>query len=92
MGVQFKGYQMADKMTGRRFVAVTATWTVAAVLGLTVALLSVGLLGLWVAVGAIAGLGTTVVCGIFGQFLFATDFDAVLADAPASEDSRDKTP
>jgi hypothetical protein len=92
MGVQFKGYQMADKMTGRRFVAVTATWTVAAVLGLTVALLSVGLLGLWVAVGAIAGLGTTVVCGWLGQFLFATDFDAVLADAPASEDSRDKTP
>jgi hypothetical protein len=92
MGVQFKGYQMADKMTGRRFVAVTATWTVAAVLGLTVALLAVGLLGLWVAVGAIAGLGTTVVCGWLGQFLFATDFDAVLADAPASENSRDKTP
>jgi hypothetical protein len=83
---------MAENMTGRRFVAITAAWTVAAILGLTVALLAVGFLGLWVAVGAIAGLGTTVVCGIFGQFLFATDFDAVLAEAPASEDSRDKTP
>jgi hypothetical protein len=75
-------HQMAENMTGRRFVAITAAWTVAAILGLTVALLAVGFLGLWVAVGAIAGLGTTVVCGIFGQFLFATDFDAVLAEAP----------
>jgi hypothetical protein len=30
--------------------------------------------------GAIAGLGTTVVSGWLGQFLFATDFDAVLAE------------
>lgn len=83
---------MANKKTGRRFVAITATWTVAAILGLTVALLAVGLLGLWVAVGAFAGLGTTIVAGWLGQFLFATDFDAVLAEAPASEESRDKTP
>jgi hypothetical protein len=83
---------MAERTTGRRFVAITVTWTIAAILGLTVALLAVGLLGLWVLAGAIAGLGTTVVCGWLGQVLFATDFDAVLADAPATAQKRDKTP
>lgn len=78
--------------TVRRFAAITAAWTVACILGLTVALLAVGLLGLWVAVGAIAGLGTTLVCGWLGQFLFATDFDAVLAEAPPAGADRDKAP
>jgi hypothetical protein len=73
-------------MSARRLVAVIVVWTVAAILGLTVAILAVALLGLWVAVGAIAGLGTTVVSGWLGQVLFATDFDAVLAErAPAEE-------
>lgn len=67
-------------MGARRIVAIIIVWTVAAILGLTVALLAVGLLGLWVAVGAIAGLGTTVVGGWLGHVLFATDFDAVLAE------------
>ena len=46
-------------MSAKRLSAIIIVWTVAAILGLTVALLAVGLLGLWVAVGAIAGLGTT---------------------------------
>jgi len=83
---------MAQPLTSRRFVAITAAWTIAAILGLTMALLAVGLLGLWVAVGAIVGLGTTVVCGWIGQFVFATDFDAVLAEAPSGEQDRDKSP
>jgi hypothetical protein len=64
-----------------RYAAIIAAWTVAGILGLTVAILAVALLGLWVAIGAIVGLGTTVVAGAFGQFLFATDYDAVLARA-----------
>ncbi len=83
---------MAQHMTARRFAAITVAWTIAAILGLTMTLLAVGLLGLWVAVGAFVGLGTTVVCGVLGQFLFATDFDAVLADAPSVDANRDKTP
>jgi hypothetical protein len=83
---------MARAMTVRRFAAITATWTIAAVLGLTVALIAVGLLGLWVAVGAFAGLGTTVVSGWLGQLLFATDFDAMLEDAPSRETNRDNSP
>ena len=83
---------MAQHMTARRFAAITVAWTIAAILGLTMTLLAVGLLGLWVAAGAIVGLGTTVACGVLGQFLFATDFDAVLADAPSVDANRDKTP
>lgn len=81
---------MTQPLTTRRFAAITAVWTVSAILGLTVALLAVGLLGLWVAVGAIAGLGTTILCGWLGQFLFVTDFDAVLAKAAKPEGKRDK--
>ena len=65
-------------MSARRLVGVIVVWTLAAILGLTVAILAVALLGLWVAVGAVAGLGTTLAGGWLGQFLFATDFDAVL--------------
>jgi hypothetical protein len=83
---------MAGNTATRRYLAITVAWTVAAILGLTVALLFVGLLGLWVLVGALAGLGTTLVCGWFGQLLFATDFDAILADAPPAQANRDKTP
>lgn len=75
-------------MSARRLVNVIVVWTVAAILGLTVAILAVALLGLWVAVGAIAGLGTTLVGGWLGQFLFATDFDAVLARGEDANDTR----
>ena len=83
---------MARAMTVRRFAAITAIWTIAAILGLTVALVAVGRLGLWVSVGAFAGLGTTVVGGWLGQFLFATDFDAVLEEIPSREVGRDNSP
>ena len=83
---------MARAMTVRRFAAITTTWTIAAILGLTVALVAVGFLGLWVAVGAIAGLGTTVVSGWLGQLLFATDLDSVLEDAAKRETNRDNSP
>lgn len=69
---------MTKMTSGRRYVMIMAVWTLSAILGLTVALAAVGWLGLWVAVGAFAGLGTTVVGGVLMQFLFATDFDAVL--------------
>jgi len=65
--------------SSRRYVAIIAVWTLAAILGLTVALVAVGFLGLWIAVGAVAGLGTTVICGWIGQILFATDVDAIIA-------------
>jgi hypothetical protein len=67
--------------------ALIAVWTLAAIAGLTVALVAVGLLGLWVAVGAVAGLGTTVVGGWLGQILFAMDLDAAVA---ARRGDRDK--
>lgn len=70
---------MAEMTTGSRLVAVIVVWTVAAILGLTVALVAVGFLGLWVAVGAVAGLGTVFVSGWIGQIAFATDFDALMA-------------
>lgn len=75
--------------SGQRYVMIMVVWTIAAILGLTVALAAVGWLGLWVAVGAIAGLGTTVVGGIFLQFAFATDFDAMLAAQRNSATGRD---
>jgi hypothetical protein len=83
---------MKRPMTFRRFAVITAVWTIAAISGLTVALIAVGLLGLWVAVGAVAGLVTTVASGWLGQFLFATDLDAVLASAPTAGANRDKSP
>ncbi|MDG4649093.1 hypothetical protein P6F26_11610 [Roseibacterium sp. SDUM158017] len=70
---------MNGTLTFRRFAAIVAVWFLASIAGLTVALVAVGALGLWVAVGAFAGLGTTLVGGWLGQFLFATDYDAVLA-------------
>jgi hypothetical protein len=79
-------------MTTRyRLVALMVVWTAAAITGLTVALAAVGWLGLWVAIGAFAGLGTTVVGGLVGQFLFATDLDAMAAarrSAAAPRDNR----
>lgn len=75
---------MTKMTTGRRYVMIMAVWTLSAILGLTVALAAVGWLGLWVAVGAFAGLGTTIGGGVLMQFLFATDFDAVI-DARRSE-------
>lgn len=75
-------------MGAKRLVAIITVWTVASILGLTVALLAVGLLGLWVAAGAIAGLGTTLVCGWLGQVVFATDLDALLAERAAEEKQR----
>jgi hypothetical protein len=79
-------------MSARRIVAVIVVWTGAAILGLTIAILAVALLGLWVAVGALAGLGTTIVGGWLGQILFATDFDAVLAERAGSEETRGDMP
>lgn len=73
-----------------RLVPLIAVWTLAAIGGLTVALLAVGWLGLWVAVGAGAGLGTTVVGGWLGQILFAMDYDAVIAARRDGQGGRDK--
>lgn len=71
-------------MSFRRFLAVLFVWLFAAIAGLTVALVAVGALGLWVAVGAVAGLGTTIVGGWLGQLLFATDLDALAARKAAA--------
>jgi fatty acid desaturase len=80
---------MKKMSSGQRYVMIMVVWTIAAIMGLTVALAAVGWLGLWVAVGAIAGLGTTVVGGIFLQFAFATDFDAILEARRNSATGRD---
>lgn len=80
---------MSGATSSYRIVAVIVVWTVAAILGLTVALVAVGLLGLWVAVGAIAGLGTVLVSGWIGQIAFATDFDALIAKRAAEARARD---
>jgi hypothetical protein len=80
---------MANMSSGRRYVMIMAVWTLSAIMGLTVALAAVGWLGLWVAVGAIAGLGTTIVGGILLQFVFATDFDAVLEARRTTATDRD---
>lgn len=80
---------MAEMSTSYRLVAVIVVWTVAAILGLTVALFAVGFLGLWVAVGSIAGLGTVLVSGWLGQIAFATDFDALIAKRAAERRARD---
>lgn len=69
--------QMPD---ANRLPKIMAWWFVAVILGLTVALLAVGLLGLWVAFGALAGLGTTLVSGWLFQVLFCTDFDKIIAE------------
>ncbi|MBF9046277.1 hypothetical protein LSUCC0031_04015 [Rhodobacterales bacterium LSUCC0031] len=80
---------MTTNTTGNRIVAIMVVWTVAAILGLTVALFAVGFLGLWVAIGAFAGLGTVAVTGWLGQIAFATDFDALIAERAAKAQGRD---
>ena len=80
---------MTTNTTGHRIVAIMVVWTVAAILGLTVALFAVGFLGLWVAVGAFAGLGTVAVSGWIGQIAFATDFDALIAARAAKAQGSD---
>lgn len=80
---------MATNTTSNRLVAIIVVWTVAAILGLTVALFAVGFLGLWVAVGAVAGLGTVLVSGWLGQLAFATDYDALIAQRAAQARRRD---
>ncbi|WP_297618094.1 hypothetical protein [uncultured Roseicyclus sp.] len=82
---------MAEMTTSYRLGAVIVVWTVAAILGLTVALFAVGFLGLWVAVGAFAGLGTVLVSGWIGQIAFATDFDALIAKRAEQARARDTT-
>jgi len=85
---------MAGMSSDRKFICTITWWSVAAILGLTVALLAVallavGLLGLWVLIGALAGLGTTAVSGWLCQTMFCTDFDAVLAkgDSDSASDT-----
>jgi len=80
---------MTEMTSRHRLVAIITVWTVAGILGLTVALVAVGFLGLWIAVGAFAGLGTTVVCGWLGQVLFATDVDAIIAQRRAAAEGSD---
>lgn len=80
---------MTQPTAKRRYGALIVVWTLAGVAGLTVALLAVGWLGLWVAVGAFAGLGTTIGGGLFGQFLFATDVDAMIAARRNAATDRD---
>ena len=80
---------MTKMTSGRRYVMIMAIWTLSAILGLTVALAAVGWLGLWVAVGAFAGLGTTVGGGVLLQFLFATDFDAMIESRRNDATDRD---
>jgi len=80
---------MTQPTAKRRYVALIVVWTLAGIAGLTVALVAVGWLGLWVAVGAFAGLGTTIGGGLFGQFLFATDVDAIIAARRTAATDRD---
>lgn len=82
---------MTKMTSGRRFALITVVWTLSAIMGLTVALAAVGWLGLWVAVGAFAGLGTTVVGGVLGQFLVATDFDRMIEAKRGTDPGRDTT-
>ncbi len=70
---------MEKNITGRRFFCQIVIWTLAAITGLTVTLIAVGLLGLWVLIGAFAGLGTTLVMGWVLALLFCTDLDALAA-------------
>jgi len=79
---------MTEMTSGRRYAAMMAVWTCAAVTGLTVAVVAVGLLGLWSGFGAVAGIGTTIVGGWIGQVLFATDLDALVAARRAEAEGR----
>lgn len=76
---------MEQGSRGRRFVSLIGVCVAAAVIELAVAPIAVGALGLWVAVGAITGLGATALCGGLDQVLVATDYDAVLNRAAATD-------
>lgn len=80
---------MSETTTGRRFVCQLVIWSIAAITGITIAMLAVGLLGLWVIVGVGGAIGGTLVTGWLLSVLFCTDFDAMLARAPQSKDNRD---
>ncbi|GAA5071852.1 hypothetical protein N0B44_13875 [Roseibacterium beibuensis] len=64
--------------TGRQFLLALASWSIAAIVGITVAFVAVGFFHLWVIVGVVGAVGAAIATGLVLQFALVTDFDAVL--------------
>jgi hypothetical protein len=77
---------MFSATSARQFFGIVACWSIAAVVGITVAVFSVGFLGLWVAIGAVGAVVAAIATGIGLQFAFFTDFDAVIEKRIAARD------
>jgi hypothetical protein len=80
---------MSEHTTGRKLTCQIVIWTIAAIMGITIAMLAVGLLGLWVLVGVGGAVGGALVTGWVLTLLFCTDFDAMLAQRAAAQQDRD---
>lgn len=74
--------------TSRQFFLALVSWTIAAIVGITVAFVAVGFFHLWVLVGVVGAIGGTLATGLVLQFALCTDFDAAL-DARARDSQGD---
>ena len=80
---------MSNNSSGQRWRCQIVIWSISAVVGITVAMLAVGLLGLWVLIGAAGAIGGTLVTGWLLSALVCTDYDAQLQELRSNADSRD---
>ena len=82
---------MSNGLNSRNFRCQIVVWTIAAIVGLTVAMVAVGFLGLWVLVGVGGAVVGAVATGLFLSALVCMDFDAVLQERSTDRKDRDKS-
>jgi hypothetical protein len=80
---------MSNGLNSRTFGRQLIVWSVAAIVGITIAMVSVGFLGLWVLVGIGGAVVGTLATGLIGSALFCIDFDAVIEARRAAAEGRD---
>ena len=80
---------MSNGLNSRTFGRQLIVWSIAAIVGITIAMLAVGLFGLWVLVGVGGAVVGTLATGIFLSLVFCVDFDAVIEQRRAAAEGRD---
>jgi len=80
---------MSNALKRNTFGRQLIVWSVAAIVGITIAMVAVGFLGLWVLIGVGGAVVGTIATGLLGSALFCTDFDAVIEARRAAAENRD---
>ncbi len=80
---------MTKGLNSQTFARLMLVWCIAAITGITIAMVAVGFLGLWVIIGVGGAVVGTLATGFLGQLLFCTDFDAVIEARRANATGRD---